>query len=63
MGFTLVVILVGILFASIICAVIGAVIMDNKGRSLVSGAVLGFLLGIFGLIICLAMDEIVTRTA
>lgn len=63
MGFTLVVILLSILFTSIICAVIGAVIMDNRGRSPVSGAVLGLLLGIFGLIICLAMDETVTRTA
>lgn len=63
MGFTLVVILIGILLTSIICATIGAMIMDNKGRSLVSGAVLGFLLGIFGLIICLAMDETVARTA
>lgn len=56
-------ILIGILIASIICAAIGAVIMDNKGRSPVSGAVLGFLLGIFGLIICLAMDETVAHTA
>ena len=63
MGFTLVVILIGILLTSIICATIGAMIMDNKGRSLVSGAVPGFLLGIFGLIICLAMDETVARTA
>lgn len=63
MGFTLIVILVGILFTSIICATIGAMIMDNKGRSLVSGAALGFLLGIIGLIICLAMDETVARTA
>ena len=43
MGFTLVVILIGILLTSIICATIGAMIMHNKGRSLVSGAVLGFL--------------------
>ena len=63
MGFTLIVILVGILFTSIICATIGAMIMDNKGKSLVSGAAWGFFLGIFGLIICLAMDETVARTA
>lgn len=63
MEFTLVIIIVGVLFTSIVCAVIGAMIMDNKGRSLVLGAVLGFLLGIIGLIICLAMDETVARTA
>jgi len=48
-------ILVVVLFVGVICAAVGGLITSSKGQGAATGIVLGFLLGVIGLIIALVM--------
>ena len=47
------------LIAAIVCGIWGYNILENKGHNPIVGGCLGFLLGIFGVLICyMFFDEI-----